>query len=145
MFLNFPHRSHIVQFWGPRLAELGSSSLTWSNEPFIPSAYTHGTDTAYPPPSARRQAFKPSVLLFSWDPNLSSIEFLKAAKESAAHLKNVALADGQAVEHGIVYPNYGLSSTPLVEMYGENLPRLRALKKRVDPKNVMGLAGGFKL
>jgi hypothetical protein len=29
-------------------------------------------------------------------------------------------------------------------MYGDNLPTLRALKKVHDPKNVMGLAGGFK-
>jgi len=35
-------------------------------------------------------------------------------------------------------------NTPLEDIYGDNLPALRALKAKIDPKNVMGLAGGFK-
>jgi len=30
-------------------------------------------------------------------------------------------------------------------MYAENLERLRAIRRRYDPGNVMGLAGGWKL
>jgi len=44
----------------------------------------------------------------------------------------------------VLYGNYVNARTPLVDIYGENLPRLRALKAKVDPENVMGLAGGFK-
>ena len=42
------------------------------------------------------------------------------------------------------YPNYAITGTPLEEMYGANVPKLRALKILVDPTNVMGLAGGWK-
>ncbi|KAH9168083.1 hypothetical protein EDB89DRAFT_1994255 [Lactarius sanguifluus] len=42
-------------------------------------------------------------------------------------------------------PNYALFDTPLEDIYGANLPRLRAIKQAVDPKDVMCLAGGFKL
>jgi hypothetical protein len=38
-----------------------------------------------------------------------------------------------------------LTRTPLEDLYGDNLPGLRAIKHAVDPENVMGLAGGFKL
>jgi len=44
----------------------------------------------------------------------------------------------------ILYGNYVNAKTPLVDIYGENLPKLQALKAEVDPENVMGLAGGFK-
>jgi len=43
-----------------------------------------------------------------------------------------------------LYGNYVDANTPLVDIYGDNLPRLRALKAKIDPHNVMGLAGGFK-
>jgi hypothetical protein len=43
-----------------------------------------------------------------------------------------------------LYGNYVDVKTPLVDIYGENLPILQALQAKVDPNNVMGLAGGFK-
>ena len=44
-----------------------------------------------------------------------------------------------------LYGNYVNNGTPLSDIYGENLPSLRELKAKVDPRNIMGLAGGFKL
>ena len=42
------------------------------------------------------------------------------------------------------YVNYALFGTPLEAMYGEHLGRLREIKKKYDPEDVMGLAGGWK-
>ena len=56
----------------------------------------------------------------------------------------VALADGQNVSHAAVYVNYALFDTPLKDIYGENVERLREIKAAIDPADVMGLAGGFK-
>jgi Berberine and berberine like len=53
-------------------------------------------------------------------------------------------ADGQDVSHAAAYPNYALFSTPLEDLYGANIARLRAINSAVDPENVMGLTGGFK-
>lgn len=62
-----------------------------------------------------------------------------------SRLRDVALADGQtAVKDSLLYPNYAARGTPLEAMYGSNVPRLRQLKKQYDPRNIMGLAGGFK-
>jgi hypothetical protein len=36
------------------------------------------------------------------------------------------------------------AETPLVDIYGENLPILQELQAKIDPTNIMGLAGGFK-
>jgi hypothetical protein len=56
-----------------------------------------------------------------------------------------ALADGQDVSHAAKYVNYALFGTPLEEMYNGNVKRLRKIKAAVDPKDVIGLTGGWKL
>ena len=71
--------------------------------------------------------------------------FVAAAEESANRLSIVAKAEGLLSDDpSALYGNYVDANTPLVEIYGENLPKLRALKAKIDPKNVMGLTGGFK-
>ena len=61
-------------------------------------------------------------------------------------MANAAIALGQTAVNGApVYPNYAIYDTPLENLYGGNLAALRSLKTAVDPGNVMGLAGGFKL
>lgn len=48
----------------------------------------------------------------------------------------MALADGQNVSHAAVYVNNALFDTPLKDIYGENLPRLRKIRAEIDPEDV---------
>ena len=43
-----------------------------------------------------------------------------------------------------VYVNYALYGTPLKDIYGGNVERLRTIRAAIDPDGVMGLAGGRK-
>ena len=65
-------------------------------------------------------------------------------RQSSAAVSAAALADGQDVAGAAIYPNDALFGTPLEDIYGANVPRLKEIRKRFDPKDVMGLAGGFK-
>jgi len=65
-------------------------------------------------------------------------------RNSAKTIHDVAIADGQNLSHVAVYINYVLFNTPLEDMYGGNLARLRSIKAKIDPERVMDLAGGFK-
>ena len=58
----------------------------------------------------------------------------------------IALDDGQDIggSKQITYPNYASADTPLSQMYGDNVPKLRHIQETWDPDNVMYLAGGFK-
>ena len=55
------------------------------------------------------------------------------------------LADGQDLSHASIYVNYALFGTPLKDIYGAHVERLRKIRAEIDPADIMGLAGGFKL
>lgn len=63
-------------------------------------------------------------------------------KETTDRIRKAAT--DESIELGTSYPNYAISDTPLVEIYGSNVGKLKKIKAKVDPDNVMGLAGGFK-
>ncbi len=68
-----------------------------------------------------------------------------ALRSFADAIRDVALQDGQNVSHLTKYPNYAIFGTPLEDMYGGNVERLRKIRAAIDPDNVIGLTGGWKL
>ena len=111
-------------------------------EPFDKGLFSHGSVSAYP--FDRSRAVFPSAL---------TVEFSNASLDDtmAFALRNIsdtihaaALADGQDVTHAAKYPNYALFGTPLEDMYGGNVERLRKIRAAVDPEDVMSLTGGWK-
>ncbi|KAI9454043.1 FAD-binding domain-containing protein [Lactarius psammicola] len=129
--------------WGSTLTPLDPNVLVATfEEPFDRGLFTHGTPSAYPPDRSR--LYFPSALTFSWSNSSLDKTMIRAIRESANSLRAAALKDGQDVEQAAVYPNYALFDTPLEDMYGQNVPRLRSLRRAIDPEDVMGLAGGFK-
>jgi hypothetical protein len=65
-------------------------------------------------------------------------------RQISSAIRTAALADGQNVSRAAKYPNYSIFDTPLEDIYGGNVERLRKIRKAVDPEDVMGLAGGWK-
>ncbi len=59
-------------------------------------------------------------------------------------IRAAALADGQNVARAAKYVNYASYGTPLEEMYGGNVERLRKIRASIDPDDVMGLTGGWR-
>ena len=86
----------------------------------------------------------PTNIYFGWSSSARDAEVAAMLRQSSAAVRAAALADGQDVASAAIYPNDALFGTPLEDIYGANVPRLREIRKRVDPKDVMGLAGGFK-
>jgi hypothetical protein len=59
-------------------------------------------------------------------------------------VRTAALVDGQNVSHAAVYGNYAIFGTPLEDIYGANVERLRKIRAAIDPEDVMSLSGGWK-
>jgi hypothetical protein len=134
----------LLQFWGQKLVNKSAITISASAEIFLPSVYSHNPDkTAYPP--VRNIPFQPFNLDFSWNSTEFDADFEHAIRESAASIRSAAIALGQtALRQAPIYPNYAALGTPLEDMYGANVPALRTLRRRIDPTNVMALAGGWK-
>ena len=116
-------------------------------EPFLQSYLSHANSpSAYPPPCTRQPGKAPNLLLawFGWENAIYDDEFIASNRESINRLAVVAKAEGLLPDPPVVYGNYVDAETPLVDIYGDNLPILQALQAKIDPSNVMGLAGGFK-
>ena len=131
------------QFWGAHLSALDNNlTIVLALEPFDKGLFSHGSESAYPPD--RSHAILPSSLTLQWS-NASLDEMMAfALRNISTTIHAVALADGQNVSHAAVYPNYALFGTPLEDMYGGNVERLRKIRAAIDPEDVMGLAGGWK-
>ena len=84
-------------------------------------------------------------IFFEWEDPAYDAEYLAAITETATRLRSlVAREQGSLYESSPRYNNYAVYDTQLTSIYGENLPLLRKLKKKYDPKGVMDLAGGWK-
>ncbi|KAI0262278.1 hypothetical protein BGY98DRAFT_1050305 [Russula aff. rugulosa BPL654] len=132
-----------TKFWGAQLyAQDQNATVVSTFEPFGKDMFSYGTGSAYPPD--RSQAIYPSALTVQWsNPSLDNTAAV-ALRSISETIKAVALADGQNVSHAAKYVNYALFGTPLEDIYGGNLERLRKIRAAIDPGDVMGLAGGWK-
>ena len=57
--------------------------------------------------------------------------FRKTMHRSAASINAKAVADGQNVAHAAIYGNYAGFDTPLQDIYGNNLGRLKKIKGEI--------------
>ncbi|KAH9048464.1 FAD-binding domain-containing protein [Lactarius hengduanensis] len=131
------------KFWGTRLKALDkNATVTTTLEPFANTLFSHGAPSAYPPD--RSHVVFPSIASCQWSDASLDTTMANALHQIIDEARAAVLADGQNVSHAAVYVNYALFDTPLKDMYGSNVARLRKMKAKIDPENVMGLAGGFK-
>jgi hypothetical protein len=112
-------------------------------ETFDKRLFSYGSNSAYPPD--RSHGVFPSAIGVEWTNSSLDDTMAFAIRSFSDAIREAALADGQNVSHAAKYPNYALFGTPLEDMYGRNVERLRKIKAAIDPEDVMGLTGGWKV
>ena len=116
--------------------------IVYSLEPYEPDYLTHGGLSAYPPD--RSYAVLPSNIYYGWSNESADGFAADALRSSVASLMASGIRDGQNLAKVASYPNYALFGTPLEKMYGIHVERLREIRRKYDPENVMYLTGGWK-
>ena len=135
----------MFQILGDKLSEKDKDTLIiFQLDAFESDIFTHGGPSAYPPDRSR--AILPSGLFVTWnDKSLDRDGFVyNSVRSLSASIIEAGVNDGQDLKDAAHYPNYALYGTPLENMYGKNVKRLRAIKKKYDPFRVMDLTGGFR-
>ena len=130
---------------GDKLSEKDKDiTLAFNIEPFESDIFTHGGPSAYPPDRSR--TILPSVLTLTWnDESLDKDKYVyNSLRSLSASILEAGIKDGQDLKDAAPYTNYAIYGTPLEKMYGQNVERLREIKKKYDPFHVMDLTGGFR-
>ncbi|EIN08932.1 FAD-binding domain-containing protein [Punctularia strigosozonata HHB-11173 SS5] len=131
-------------FWGNDLVLQSGLFISYDLEPFLESAFTKASVSSSAWPPVRRKMY-PTNLYYAWSSELADDVMHSAIKQSQQRLLAAAEAEGQNVAGLPLYGNYAIFDSDLEDIYGSNLAKMKAVKARVDPKNVMGLAGGWKI
>lgn len=114
----------------------------WDAEPFSPKHLTFAPEGSSAWPPSRAKPFFPLLLFFQFSDPSKYNEIRDIAYASGARLQSYLRSRGDDLK--VVYPNFADSGASVENMYGKNLPRLKTLRKRYDPQNVMGLTGGWR-
>ena len=131
--------------YSTKLLAKGGILLTLNIEPFLSNYFNYSQGGAYPHiPSANPPL--PVIIQFGWDLPSQDDYFIELIQSLADSLLEAYQTDDERRDgvKQIRYPNYALDNTPLVEMYGDNIDRLKTIRQTWDPTNVMCLTGGFK-
>ncbi|KAG2066002.1 FAD dependent oxidoreductase [Suillus decipiens] len=132
-----------TMFWGAKLVSSSALMVSYEVDLYVPTIYTHvDSPTAYPP--SRNQGYSFIEVYYSWQDSNYDATMFDAVDSSVQYMTQVLTDGGQDIANIPLYPNNAPPSATLEQMYGDNVPRLQAIKKAVDPNNVMGLTGGWK-
>ncbi|KAJ7155324.1 hypothetical protein C8R46DRAFT_910971, partial [Mycena filopes] len=140
--LNFIHDQLNATWTAAKADNRSFTSVLAGIEPFF-NAFLHATPSAYEHSTAR--PVTPCNPWITWS-DAKDTEYAHAAlRKMSDTIQAFAIKQGQSLATDLHYPNYALDDTPLHLLYGDNVAKLQAIHRQNDPKNIMGLTGGFKL
>jgi FAD/FMN-containing dehydrogenase len=135
----------VGQTLGQTLLNSSAAYVNFAIEPFLSTALSHSTGPSVFP-RTRKQVYLPTNMYLGWiDPAADELMHT-ATKDAIQRLKAKAIELGQDIEEATLYPNYAIDGIPVETFWGKtNVKKMQALKAVYDPKNVMGLTGGWKV
>lgn len=120
----------------------GGDSATIIFEPFTPKTIlSPGCDDGVFPHAVYAS---PTLVGLWWKDSARDADGAKAIDKVADDLQNVLRAQKQPVDSMVLYPNYAASVHGIKEVYGDCLPRAKALRAKIDPEGLMLRTGGWK-
>ena len=98
-------------------------------------------DSAWPHEEGK--VFGPLVGWFEWIGKENDNFWVTKIRDSLKTLHEVALKEGCTTNDLPNYLNLTLETTSAKDIYGDNYNELKDIRKKYDPRNVMGRAAGF--
>ncbi|KAK7455756.1 hypothetical protein VKT23_010788 [Stygiomarasmius scandens] len=129
--------------YSTRIQSRSGTQVTGNVEPFLQEAYGHGGESAWPHDTSK--PFNTFNGLFVWEDPEDDEFMIQLTIEYHTKVWDKAIELGVSSKDAYFPPNYSQSSTPVEQIYGPNLDRLRSIKASVDPLDIISLTGGFKI
>ncbi|KAF8964475.1 FAD-binding domain-containing protein [Flammula alnicola] len=123
--------------------------FTLAVEPLLPDIFSHQPNGPAAYFHTAGNFFAPSIVGISWTDATEDSFFFDLLKTVDVNVRDFAASAAgglQPVEPpvGILYPNYASYDTPTSLLFGSNLPKLRLIQKKYDPRGVTNLTHGWK-
>ncbi|KAF9515194.1 hypothetical protein BS47DRAFT_1361111 [Hydnum rufescens UP504] len=105
--------------------------VSFAVEPFYRKSIVRPRDdAAYP-----HDVFvNPLNLFFGWPNATEDAAAFSAIKGAGANITQALINNGQDLTGTVLYPNYALGDATIESLYGANVPALKALRSKYDPK-----------
>lgn len=114
--------------------------------PFLPTIFDNSPPEAAWP-HKKGEVYGPIVTYFLWENEKDDDHWLGVLTETLERLRQVALKEGVTKDDVPYYWNTSLEPEYITveQIYRGNLDRLKKLRAKYDPNDVMGLTGGFRI
>ncbi|KAF8552570.1 FAD-binding domain-containing protein [Imleria badia] len=126
------------------LGQHGGTRITIGLWPFTKAMFDHATDSAFPHEKGKPNC--PIIVYFTWEGEKSDqfwVDTMKTTLEKLRETVDKERPDSKGLPYFI---NTALAEATTVEdLYRNNLPRLKELRKTYDPSGVMDRTGGFRI
>ncbi|CEL58450.1 hypothetical protein RSOLAG1IB_08557 [Rhizoctonia solani AG-1 IB] len=128
--------------WGGHASLKSGFFISYDVEPFLPSMNKRSKGGAYP----HDDFLVPLNLYYAWLSESQDKWYHSTLEDSARVIREQAISEGQDIGGAkqIKYGNYASATEDLASLYGPNLGRLKTIKAKYDPANIMALAGGYR-
>lgn len=111
--------------------------------PFLPSMFDKSTPAAWP--HKKGQPNGPLLVCFQWEGESNDSYWIGLMMQILQSIQKVAKQEGCTNDELPSYCNTSLDITPVRDIYKSNLSKLRRVRAKYDPDDVMGRAGGFRI
>ena len=111
--------------------------------PFVHEMFDNSSPAAWP--HKKGQPIGPLVTYFLWDGKENDAFWIEQMRRALSAIEAKVYGAGVAPTTPIYGNTTLVERTAVHEVYRQNLDSLRETRKKYDPYNVMGQAGGFRI
>jgi len=128
------------------LQQNGGTRIAIGLWPFTTTMFDHATDSAFPHVKGKPNC--PIIAYFTWEHKANDEYWIDTLKTTLDKLRAKVFEERPASKDLPLFINTALADSDpktVENLYRDNLPRLKELRKTYDPKALMDLTGGFRI
>jgi hypothetical protein len=111
--------------------------------PFGPKIFNRSKDAAWPHPQGN--SYGPCLAYYRWNNQKDDVAWLNEMTRALQAIWNAAVLEGCTDSNVPFYSNTSLNTVNPTEIYKGNYERLRIIRSKYDPNDVMSNAAGFRI